>query len=395
MVAVQPVAASERIDAIDVIRGFALFGVLWMNLYEHAGLTMPYDAVADLPTAQVDRWVAVASQWLMQGKAQALFSLLFGFGFANIMTRLEARGVPSTVFLRRIGVLLVFGTIDMLMLWVGDILFAYALMGFVLYFTRHWSTRMLLLVGLPVAVLGMPLLQVVVQLVFNGEMYWLPSWDEGAEIRGTLFLGADYPAYVSELVRAAWVEWWSTPAITAYLMQILGRFLLGSWLYRQGWLSDVAAHRALFVKVAMVALPLGLVLSGYSTAVAWFDIAPGWTGYTVNQLATLIQAAGYGAGIVLVLLAGRMGLLAKGLRAVGRTALSNYIAQSLFYLFVIYGFGLGLMPWLGATLSLALAVVFYTVQMVWSHWWLKHYRFGPLEWLWRCLTYGERFPLKR
>jgi uncharacterized protein len=99
---------------------------------------------------------------------------------------------------------------------------------------------------------------------------------------------------------------------------------------------------------------------------------------------------GYGAGIVLLHLGGHFRALFACLQAVGRMALTNYLMQSVFYLFAIYGFGLGLMEWLGATLSLALAVGFFALQIGFSLWWLGRYRFGPLEWLWRCLTYGER-----
>lgn len=391
---VSPIATGDRIEAIDVIRGFALFGVLWMNLFEHRGLVVPYDSLDHLPTAKFDHWIGFVSQWLMQGKAQALFSLLFGFGFANIMSRLEARGAPKIIFLRRIAILLVFGLIDIFLLWIGDILAAYAVMGFFLYFTRNWSTRALLLVGLPVAVLGTPLLILATQLIWNGEMWWIALWDQGAEIRSRLFVQSDYPAYVAELWRGTWVEWWTTPAVLAYLAQIFGRFLLGSWLFRQGWLFDVGVNRQLFFRVAKFALPAGLVLAGVSTAISWFEMQPAWTGRTIEQFATLVLACGYGSAIALLQLAGRFGILFAGFRAVGRMALTNYIAQSLFYIFVIYGFGFGLLPWLGATLSLALAIAFFGVQMVFSKWWLTHFRFGPLEWLWRCLTYGERQPMR-
>lgn len=390
----QPVAASERIHAIDIIRGFALFGVLWMNLYEHRGLVFPYDALDDLATAALDQWIGFASQWLMQGKAQALFSLLFGFGFANIMERLEARGAPPRVFLRRIAILLVFGLIDVFMLWIGDILHAYALMGFLLYFTRHWSTRSLILVGLPLALLGQIVMMAAVQLVWDGEMPWSQLWDEGTAIRAEVYLHGDYAAFVAEGVRSTWVEWWSKPVVLPFLAQIFGRFLLGSWLFRKGWLSNPAAHRQVFAVTARVALPLGLVLSGLWAATSYFEVLPGWAGNSLSQVGALALACGYGAGIVLLHLAGRLRLLFTGFQAVGRMALTNYIMQSFFYLFAIYGFGLGLMQWLGATLSLGLALAFFAVQMGFSHWWLARYRFGPLEWLWRSLTYGHRQPMR-
>lgn len=390
MASSNPIAAGDRIEVIDIIRGFALFGVLWMNLFEHVGFIMPDDALDHLPTAQIDKWVGVASLWLMSGKAQALFSLLFGFGFANIMSRLEANGAPASIFLRRIAVLLVFGLIDVFMLWLGDILHAYALMGFLLYFTRNWPTRTLLCVGLPVAVLGSVALQVFTMLVWNGERWWGVYFDEGAAIRGKLFLQADYPAYVAELVRSTITEWWTKPVVLPFLAQIFGRFLLGSWVFRKGWLGNVSAHHGLFVRVACIALPLGLLLEGTGAVTRALELGPRWIAGVLHQPATLILAAGYGAAIVLLHLAGRFNGLLSGLGAAGRMALTNYIMQSFFYLFAIYGFGLGLMAWLGATLSLGLAIAFFALQIIFSKWWMARYRFGPLEWLWRSLTYGQR-----
>ncbi|MBE5073038.1 DUF418 domain-containing protein [Erythrobacteraceae bacterium E2-1 Yellow Sea] len=385
-----PIAAGDRIEVIDAIRGFALFGVLWMNLYEHVGLILPEDALDHLPTAQIDKWVGFASMWLMSGKAQALFSLLFGFGFANIMSRLEANGAPASIFLRRIAILMVFGLIDVFMLWIGDILHAYALMGFVLFFTRNWSTRTLLFVGLPMAVLGTITLHVFTLLVWNGDRWWGVYIDEGVAIRGKLFLQADYPAYVAELVRSTITEWWTKPVILPFLVQILGRFLLGSWVFRKGWLGNVSAHRDLFLRIACIALPLGLLLEGAGAVSRVLELGPRWIAALLHQPSTLMLAAGYGSAIVLLHLAGRFNTLLSGLGAVGRMALTNYMMQSFFYLFAIYGFGVGLLAWLGATLSLGLAIAFFAFQIAFSKWWMARYRFGPLEWVWRSLTYGER-----
>ena len=331
----------------------------------------------------------------MEHKAQALFSLLFGFGFANIMTRLEAKGAPSHIFLRRLGVLFIFGFVDMYLLWMGDILLPYATMGFLLYFTRHWRTRTLLLVGLPVAVLGRPVRVAIIEIFYNGKSALNAIFEKGAAIRGEIFMQSDYGAFVAELWRASWVEFWTQPVMLAFFAQVLGRFMLGSWIFRKGWFSDIAAHRDLFVRTARIALPVGLAITGYATFNEEFGFMPGWTGRTLEQLGTLVLACGYGAAIVLLNLAGRMQFLFAGFRAAGRMALTNYMMQSLFFVFAIYGFGLGLLPWLGATLSLVLAIAFYAVQMIASHWWLQRYNFGPLEWLWRGLTYGERPAMRR
>lgn len=390
-----PIGVRERIVSIDVIRGFALFGVLWMNLFEHRGLMMPYDAVANLPTKAIDAWIGPLSAWLMQGKAQALFSILFGFGFANIMARLEARGLPAgRIFLRRIAVLGVFGLVNVLLLWLGDILHAYALVGFVLYFTRHWKTRTLILVGVPVAVLGGPVLALLRELSWGGTDPWSALWDKGAAIRGELLLGHDYPAFVAENIRASWGEWWTKPIFLSFLAQIFGRFLIGAWIYRQHVFDNPALHRALFAKVASIALPAGLLVAGLAAADDWFKLGLGPVQRVASQAGQLTLAVGYGAVLVLLHTDGKFARLFAGLAAVGRMALTNYLAQSFFYIFALYGFGLSLLPWMGATNALLLALAFFPLQVAFSLWWLARYRFGPLEWLWRSLTYGERQPMR-
>lgn len=392
---VAPVGLGERIAAIDIIRGFALFGVLWMNLHEHLGLAMPYDALDHLPTATLDKYLGAVSNWLMQGKAQTLFSLLFGFGFANIMARLEARGLPAgRIFLRRIAILMLFGMVNAFLLFIGDILVGYALMGFVLFFTRHWTLRRLLVVGLGLALLSSPLLTVITLILWDGHGYWVAGFDEGAAIRGTLFLQADYGAYVAELWRSNWFEWYGTPGWMAYIGQILGRFLLGAWVFRQGWFSNLDGNPDLFRRTLRLALPTGLAASGIAVANASFDIGPAGLEATLGPTGALLLALAYASAIVLLHLAGRCAGLFAGLAAVGRMALTNYIMQSLFYIAAIYGFGLGLMSVLGATLSLGLAIAFFATQIAFSRWWLARYRFGPLEWIWRCLTYGQRQPMK-
>lgn len=387
----RPVATGERIAAIDIIRGFALFGVLWMNLDENRGLNMPIDALDHLWTSGLDRWVGFIAHWIMHGKAQTLFSLLFGFGFANIVDRLDARDLPTArIFLRRMAILFVFGAINTFLLYIGDILNAYALMGCLLYLTRRWPVRRLLLVGLPLSILADGALELTTQVFWNGEHYWIPGFDEGAEIRQGLFVSAHYPAYVAELWRSFWIEWFATPEWFVYLGHIMGRFLIGSWIFHQGWFSDTVSHRTVFVHTARIALPTGLLLAGIAAASSDFDLGPTGLADATFPLGMLLLACGYGAAIVLLHQSGRCDRLFAGLAAVGRMALTNYLMQSVFYLFAIYGFGLGLMPWLGATLSLVLAVAFFVLQMVFSQWWLARYRFGPLEWLWRSLTYGER-----
>lgn len=389
-----PTRSDERIVAIDVVRGFALFGVLWMNLQGHDGWAITPAMFAAMPTQAIDEYLAPIAKWLMAGKAQTLFSILFGFGFANMMSRLESRGLPAgRIFLRRLTILLAVGMADMLLLWDGDILLPYATMGFLLYALRGLSARTLLYAGLFLSLAMWPLVFLAVDIFYGGVAPWAAAGDKGLEIRSQLYQQSDYPAYVAALWRAWWIELLPQIMMFGFFGQILGRFMLGAWLFRKGWLQQPHAHKDMFAKVAGIGLSLGLALSAMAI---WNDgllQMPTWLMMFVRSVGNLVLAAGYAAALVHLVISGRLGWLFAGLGAVGRTALSNYLTQSFFYLFVIYGFGLNLLPYLGATLSLALALGFFFLQMMVSRWWMDRYRFGPLEWLWRSATYGERQPM--
>lgn len=397
-----PVSAGERISEIDIIRGLALFGVLWMNLFAHGELATPEGHLATLTTRPFDEVVGFFTLWIAAGKAQALFSLLFGFGFALLLDRIEGRGGNGTrIYLRRLSILLVVGIAHLLLVWTGDILHAYAAMGFVLLLTRKWSGRALLGAGVALALLG-PVLAALVEALLWGAPGQPPAhlalWTEGAARRYVLFQASDYGAYVVELTVSAWREFYALPIGWAYLGWILGRFMIGSWIYRQGWFQDTRANAPQFRRAALVLLPLGLALALVGPLLGLLEIkAQGAFSYAlqfIKSLSQLVLALGYGAGIVLLCRSALWRTRLSGLGTVGQMALTNYLIQSLVYLYVLYGFGLGLLPSVGATFCLLLALAVFSLQIMFSRWWLSHYRFGPAEWLWRSLTYGTRQPLR-
>lgn len=149
-----PIPSSERIGELDIIRGFALFGVMWMNIFDIGGFVVPEEAVPGLTPyfPVLEKVVGFLSNIFMHGKAQALFSLLFGFGFAIMMDRIDARGGDGTkVYLRRLAILLAVGVAHLALLWIGDILHAYAAMGFLLLLTRRWPGKAVLAAGVRLA----------------------------------------------------------------------------------------------------------------------------------------------------------------------------------------------------------------------------------------------------
>jgi uncharacterized protein len=395
-----PTGRQERISELDVIRGFALFGVLWVNTLQHADLAIPQAQLAALPTAPVDHYVNLVSRWLAQSKAQALFSLLFGFGFAILMDRLDARRADGTrIYLRRLAILLVFGLAHLFLLWTGDILHMYALMGFLLLLTRRWPSWLIVGLGATLAIAGVPLIiGLEVYGYPGGQAPWIAEQVAGQARRWALLQGSDYPAFVVENWRTIWSEVYSQPIGPLILGFVLGRFMLGAWIYRQGWLQEPDRNAAFFRKWTAILLPAGLLLGGLRLLTGLFGIKVSGAAevifFVVLWVGIHLQALGYAAGLVVLCRKETWRRRLSGLGAVGQMALTNYVMQSFFYVFVLYGFGLGLLGWNGATFSLAFSLAVFSLQMVFSRWWLARYRFGPLEWAWRSLTYGERQPMR-
>lgn len=396
-----PIAEDRRIHHVDVIRGFALFGVLWMNLYAITAFPTPRDVLDRLWTAPADQVVGFVGQWLMLDKAQTLFGILFGFGFAVFVDRLsERRGDAGAVYARRLCALAIFGVAHFVLLWWGDILHDYALVGFVLLLTRRWPGWLLLLLGTALMLFAGQLLPLALHL-------WNTP-DVAAGVAASLALqrhtawqaltGGDYRLLL-ELVRERAMLFYATPFILTSWPLILGQFLFGAWLYRTGWLQEPERHLPVFRRAAAFGLPLGLALALLRPArasIMGLHPHPAGLGLALLEAASLpVLAIGY-AGVLV--LAGRRSAWRRrlqGLAAFGRMALTNYVLQSVFYFLVLDGFGLGLIGQIGQAADLGLALAVASAQVAFSVWWLTRYRFGPLEWLWRSATYGSWQTLHR
>jgi uncharacterized protein len=397
-----PTDRSDRIGELDIIRGFALFGVLWMNVLGMGEFLVPESAIHGLTSAKIlEDVVGWLSNLLMAGKAQALFSMLFGFGFAIMMDRIDARGGDGTkIYLRRLTVLLVVGVAHACLLWMGDILNAYAAMGFLLLLTRRWSNGWLLTVGIALASIVPIALMIYYQIISpDGPPAFVAVLEAGAKARGPIVMGHDYLAFVAATTRGALFEFYGQPIALSYFGWILGRFMIGGWIFRQGWIQAPERHLKGFAVIAAAFIPLGLMLQMFRPVMKALEIEPmPWSQPFLRGLgptSQVILALGYGALIVILCQWPAVKRRLSGLGAVGQMALTNYLTQSLFYFVFLYGFGLGLLPWMGPTLTLVFAIAVFTLQIVFSRWWLARWRFGPAEWLWRWATYGRKPSMRR
>lgn len=401
-----PVSGSDRIAELDVLRGIALFGVLTMNFVGFAGEgAIATEAQLDaLPTATIDGYADWAVRWLIGDKANTVFATLFGLGFYLQMKRGEGRPGFEKRYAQRLSWLLLFGWLNAIFLWVWDILNLYAVAGFGLLLMRHWRTRSLVIFGAVAALYSDKLQEWLLGLA--GIKLIPDSLYETSAIlaRQAVAVGGDYPAIVASFWQWSWTEWFAGGMMVAWIIYALGRFALGAAIGRSGILDDIPRFLPLLRRIAMTCLPVGL-LAGLVIRLlytgAWQPLGDNdnlqLIGQSLRSPAALLLAAGYCAGIVVALQRGWGRRLFGIFAPVGRMALTNYLTQGLVYAFVLFGVGpgLGLAGRIGSAAVLAICITFFALQTAFSHWWLARYRFGPMEWLWRALTYGERPPMRR
>ena len=398
-----PVSGRQRIAELDVLRGVALFGVLLMNFtaFANAHIIATSEQLSALPSAAIDDAAYFGVLWLVGDKANTMFATLFGLGFYLQMKRGEGRPGFAARYSRRLFWLLVFGWLNAIFLWSWDILNLYALAGFALLLMRKWRTRSLVMFGLAAALYSDKLQDWWVSRMgwdlVPDSVYMNPAILE----RQSIAVHGSYFENVVSMWQWTYAEWLAGGLLAAWIVYAVGRFALGAAIGRSGILDDIPGHLPLLRRIAAVALPLGLVMALVVRLLGeeyWAPFAAaGPLGEALRSPAALLLTAGYAAGIV-VALHRPWGARLFGIFApVGRMALTNYLAQGLIYAFVLFGVGpgLGLAGRIGTSSVILICVAFFAAQIAFSHWWLARYRFGPMEWVWRTLTYGERPPMRR
>jgi uncharacterized protein len=372
-----PISPAERIDAIDVLRGIALFGVMAINVVTIFRLSI-FERFLPQTTrgSAVDRVVDTILMLAVDLKALALFSLLFGAGLAIQFERLANSGRRTSLLVRRLIVLLAFGLIHLCLIWNGDILTEYALAGLIVLpflFGPHW-----LLVAAALTSLWLYLAM---------QAFPIPGlWPDTATMRQDIadarriYPTGDFLDVLTFRLREIPLF---VPLHVYILPRTIGLFLVGALAWRTGLLRN-PPHRLLFsIAAACIVLGAALILSH----------AGGEIGLVAEPLGTILLALSYGAAIIGIAKFDTGKKLLGWAAPLGRMAFTNYLMQSLIFGWVFYGYGLGLFGRLGVTSALAIGVAVYIGQVFFSRWWLGRYRYGPVEWLWRTLMYGVPQPM--
>lgn len=396
-----PVRPDERIAVLDVLRGLALFGILLVNMELFHSPAVYADLLKEqLWTHPADVFAAGLVSFLAQGKFYTIFSFLFGFGFYVFMRRAERKTPnPERLFYRRITVLLVFGILHILFLWWGDILTWYALAGFLLPAFYRAKPRTLLVWAFSLlSVLSVLTLLLVLLLSGEGtETSWTDSLYRD-------LMNASWQAYGeggygdSFRQRMTDVGFLLFNSILSTLFFVLPMFLFGMYAAKKGWLSDLNRHAGMIRRIWLVALGIGIVFTGLKE---WSDrqIDPNATtvhdfwntlGMTVGDVSLCFF---YIASVLLLFRKAPDGKAWNFLGSAGRMALTLYLTQTVVCTTLFYGYGFGLYGQIGPAVGVLIAVMLYALQLLFSRWWMTRHAYGPMEWLWRRLTYGRRAPL--
>jgi uncharacterized protein len=369
----QPLPSGQRLAIIDSLRGWALLGVVLMN---YIGF---YQPGKEYP--KVLLW---GCSIFFEAKSWTLLSFLFGFGFAVLMDKGMAKGA---LFIRRMGWLLVFAIINTAF-YGGDILKDYAVLGMLLFLFRGCSARTSLWIGLGLLVL-LPWIAQAVNGIPDGAS--MPE-----RLRNMYYSHRIWDVWIRDLI----VTWYGQIRATEYSITVhvvmLACFFLGMAAHKSGFFANLQQWRKILIRILLAGLCISsaIWLCGFlkPQVIDWIQVK---LLADIRWSEPVVSAACIAAALCLLYLSGRLRRLFMAFQYVGRMTLTNYMTQNVLSFFLFSGAGFSLRhAGLPALFFLGLALLVYLLQVFFSRWWLTRYRYGPVEWVWRCLSYRRWLPLR-
>ena len=392
---------STRINQLDVMRGFALLGILIMNIISFALPAAHYfNPHAEGPLHGWNRGALVFSELFANEKFMGLFSLLFGASVVLFTDKVEEKGRSALAFhMRRNGWLLVFGLLHAYLLWVGDILVTYALCSVWLFFVRKWSARSLIIAS------GVSLLLLLLVDALMGLS--VPYWTEEDLTEFAAFWTPGSATMAEEVasMRGSWSDQMTIRVPGALAMQTeylpmlalraTAMMLLGMGLYKAGVLNGSRGQRW-NGGLAIIGMAVGVAITGwgfhFSEAREW-SMNVFFNGSLFGSLGMVFLVMGYVGGILWLCGGAKRDWLERWLAPLGRMALTNYLAQTVICTTLMYGHGFGMFGSLGRAQLWFVVLPIWGVQVIVSKWWMDRFAFGPIEWAWRTLTHWRIQPM--
>lgn len=384
----EPIKESKRLLWIDATRGFAIFGIFMVNVGAFSAPYFMHGGEQAAWSGPVDRFVQVIIDVFFQASFYTLFSLLFGFGFQIMIDRLKEKGNDVYgILLRRMLILIGFGLIHAFLIWYGDILLSYGTIGLLLLLFVKAKNKTLLLWA--ILLMG---ISVTYYTTFLYQFRHLLGFVDQEAINQAIV------NYHSGNLRDIWAQnyadWTYANGGITYLFltgTLLPLFLVGMFIARKRWLHNLDQfHKVLkwgwgVSLVFFLALKLGPYIFGNPI---WFSFVQDNIGGTASALFYM-----FSIGLMARSVLGKK--VIKPFVYVGRMSLTNYLTQSVIMFILFYGVGFALYGTISPLEGVILVLIVYVLQIFVSRWWFRYYRFGPVEWIWRCLTYMKKQPFRK
>lgn len=388
---VSPTAGKERLIWIDMARGFAILGIFIVNIgafsapyFLHGGADEAWDGLTD-------RTAQAVIDIFFQASFYTLFSILFGFGMQLMAERLPAKGLSVYPFMfRRLVVLLGLGAVHAFGLWHGDILLSYGAVGIVaMVFLR---ARAGVVLG-AASVLLIGTVSLFTLLLYSMRDIMVDGSGSRPAVQQAL------ENYQNDSITAIWAQnfrdWMygngSMSGLFFLLVVILPLFLFGMYLAKKRWLHDPERFQPILRRLWSVSMFVFIAVK----AGPYLFGNPLWLSFFQDNIGGPASAMFYLLSITMLARQKKWQTPLLPFSYVGRMALTNYLLQSVISFVLFYGVGFGFYGHVGPALGMAIAISLFGLQILGSRWWLQRYRFGPVEWIWRSLTYGERQPFRR
>jgi len=403
--AVNPTLPSNRILSIDVLRGIAVLGILLMNIQHFSMIGAAYinpDAYGDL--TGINKWVWILSHLLAKEKFMNIFSILFGAGIILFPTHVMEKGRKAgPLHYRRNFWLLIFGILHAYLIWYGDILVAYSLCAFLAFLFRKMKPRKLVIIG--AAFFIVPFL---LYLFFGATVKYWPaeSYEENMQ---TWLPALEKVQHEIISMQGNWIEQMDVRVPGAIFMQtflffilvfwrVMGLMLIGMALYKWGVLS-ASKSKKFYLRLILLSLIPGLLIVVWGIhenfAAEWEMPFSMFTGTLFNNIGSIGVSLGYIGVVMFICKSATWQRFKHVFSVVGKMAFSNYILTSIICSFIFYGHGFALFGDVERWIQVLIVPGVWIILILFSLFWLRHFYYGPLEWLWRVLTYWHRQPMRR
>jgi uncharacterized protein len=389
MISSLPVEQKQRIVLVDIIRGFALIGVLFANFNGYVEQMLPGDILSSLSTP-ADKFIMSLNSIFIEWKFMTLFSVLFGYGFGLILQSLDKKGInPAGFFIRRMSWLFIFGIVHCLFWW-GDVLNLYAMSGVLLLFLRKLSNKNIFILSL--------VFMFIVPVVFSYLTQNLPETYTDADLRYSyeIYKSGNLAELFMMNMAAYYKMYVASYSNLGDIIETLGRFLMGYFLLRINVLDSIDLKSKQIKKIMLITFPVMIAYFVFR----WLRLSD-IIHYSPLFLSPLIKVGifstttFYVSLLVLAYINNSQNKFFTFFQSLGTMTLTNYLMVSAILVIILYGIGFGYIGKIPVHIIWLLAFFWLVFEIIFSRIWLNKFRYGPMEWIWRQLTYGKRLPLRK